>query len=78
MGQQIDYYLSSISPFTYLGHARLLQTAADAGANIRYLPIRLGPVFTASGAKPLNERPQPRRDYRLVELERWSKKRARP
>ncbi|NVK40287.1 MAG: 2-hydroxychromene-2-carboxylate isomerase [Oceanospirillaceae bacterium] len=78
MRPRIDYYFDSLSPFTYLGHARLLQIAADASAEICYLPVKLGPVFAASGAKPLAERPQPRRDYRLLELDRWSKKRGRP
>ncbi|MBY4676266.1 2-hydroxychromene-2-carboxylate isomerase [Marinobacterium arenosum] len=78
MTQQIDYYLSSVSPFTYLGHQRLLQTASAEGALINYLPMRLGPVFAASGALPLPQRPQCRRDYRLLELQRWARKHKLP
>ncbi len=76
MSVQIDYYLSCISPFTFLGHDLLLKTAASAGARINFLPMRLAPVFAQSGAKPLGERPQSRRDYRLVELKRWARKRG--
>jgi 2-hydroxychromene-2-carboxylate isomerase len=78
MEPRIDYYFDSLSPFTYLGHPRLLDIAAAAGAHIRFLPVRLGPVFAACGAKPLFERSQARRDYRLLELRRWSKKRGLP
>ncbi|GGO88487.1 2-hydroxychromene-2-carboxylate isomerase [Marinobacterium nitratireducens] len=78
MQPQIDYYFDAQSPFVYLGHALLLEIAAKAGAVIHYRPVKLGPVFAASGAKPLAERAQSRRDYRLLELSRWSKKRGRP
>ncbi|UTW12142.1 2-hydroxychromene-2-carboxylate isomerase [Marinobacterium rhizophilum] len=76
MTAKIDYYFTCISPFTFIGHDLLLKTAATAGAQVNFLPIRLGPVFAQSGAKPLGERPQSRRDYRLVELRRWAKKRG--
>jgi 2-hydroxychromene-2-carboxylate isomerase len=76
MTARIDYYFDCLSPFSFLGHDLLLKTAAAAGAQINFLPIQLGPVFANSGAKPLGERPQARRDYRLVELKRWAKKRG--
>ncbi|WP_227819947.1 2-hydroxychromene-2-carboxylate isomerase [Marinobacterium aestuarii] len=76
MTAKIDYYFTCISPFTFLGHELLIKTAAAAGAQINFLPTRLGPVFANSGAKPLGERPQARQAYRLVELKRWAKKRG--
>lgn len=75
MSQKIDYYFTSLSPFTYLGHNTLLQTSADAKAEICFKPVKLGQVFGESGAKPLPERPKCRLEYRLVELTRWAKKR---
>ena len=78
MTQHIDYYLTSISPFTYLGHTTLLQIAKDARAKIRYKPVKLGQVFAVSGALPLAERPKCRQAYRLLEIGRWAKKRGLP
>lgn len=78
MTQQLDYFFTSISPFTYLGHLTFLQIAKDAEAKICYKPMKLGQVFAKSGATPLPERPECRLAYRFVELERWAKKRDLP
>lgn len=78
MSQQIDYYYTSISPFTYLGHSTLLQIAADAGAKVRFRPVKLGQVFAVSGALPLPQRPECRQQYRLLEISRWATKRNLP
>jgi len=75
MSQQIDYYFTSLSPFTYLGHQTLLQIAEQHEVKIQFKPVKLGQVFGESGAKPLPERPKCRQEYRLVELKRWAKKR---
>ena len=74
MSATIDYYFTPNSPWTYLGHARLTQMAAAAGASIRVLPVDLGgKVFPISGGLPLGKRAPQRQAYRLVELERFSK-----
>jgi 2-hydroxychromene-2-carboxylate isomerase len=75
MSQKIDYYFTSLSPFTYLGHSKFLQISAETETEIRFKPVKLGQVFGESGAKPLPERPKCRLEYRLVELTRWAKKR---
>jgi 2-hydroxychromene-2-carboxylate isomerase len=68
----IDYYLAPQSPWTYLGHERLVRMAAAAGARIRVLPMDLGAkVFPVSGGLPLGQRAPQRQAYRLVELARW-------
>lgn len=36
-----------------------------------YKPIDLFTVFSASGGKPVRERPHQRQVYRLIEMERW-------
>ncbi len=69
----IRYFLSPRSPWTYLGHERLLALAAKHGAEILPRPMALGErVFPVSGGLPLNQRAPQRQAYRLVELKRWS------
>lgn len=67
----VDYYYSLISPWTYLGDARLARIAADAGAVLNYRPVDLGKIFPVSGGLPLAKRAPQRRAYRLLELGRW-------
>jgi 2-hydroxychromene-2-carboxylate isomerase len=69
----IDYYLAPQSPWTYFGHARLVQMAKQAGATVRIMPVDLGgQIFPASGGLPVGQRPPQRQAYRLVELQRFS------
>ena len=75
---EIDYYFTSIPPFTYLGHSHFLQIAKEAGAQVNFKPVKLGEVFAESGATPLPQRPKSRLDYRLIEPGRWAKKRGLP
>ncbi|AXS83788.1 MULTISPECIES: 2-hydroxychromene-2-carboxylate isomerase [Marinobacter] len=76
MSPRIDYYFTSISPFTYLGHQAFLETAGQAGAEVNFKPVKLAEVFANSGAKPVPERPACRQAYRLLEIERWARKRG--
>lgn len=68
----IRYYFSAQSPWTYLGHERLLAIAKRHGAAVEPRPIDLGRVFPLSGGLPLPQRAPQRQAYRLVELKRWS------
>lgn len=72
MPTMIDYYFAAQSPWTYLGHARFVRLAQDAGATVRVLPADFGQVFAVSGGLPLAQRAQQRQAYRLVELRRFS------
>lgn len=72
MADIIDYYLSPVSPFAYLGHDVLVATARRHGAEVAVKPIDLGRVFPASGGLPLAKRAPQRQAYRLVELRRWA------
>ncbi|MBT3237688.1 MAG: 2-hydroxychromene-2-carboxylate isomerase [Rhodospirillaceae bacterium] len=74
MTKQIDYFFSLVSPWTYLGDAQLGNLAAKHEAKVIYKPMQLGKVFPATGGLPLPKRSQQRQDYRLVELERYSKR----
>ena len=73
MSLVIDYYLAPQSPWTYFGHARLVQMAKQAGATVRIMPVDLGgQIFPATGGLPVAQRPPQRQAYRLVELQRFS------
>ena len=72
MAPHIDYYFAPQSPWTYLGHARFLRIAANAGATVRLRPADMGQVFPVSGGLPLPKRAPQRQAYRLVELKRFS------
>lgn len=76
--KEMDYYFTSLSPFAYLGQQKLHQLAEKYRVKIHYKPIQLGPVFGASGALPLGQRPKSRQAYRLTELKRWSEFRQQP
>jgi len=71
VSRSIDYYVSLISPWTYLGHARAVDIAARHGATLRIVPIDAGAVFAATGGLPLAKRSAQRQAYRLAELRRW-------
>jgi len=69
----IDYYLTPISPYVYLGHERFVTITRRRGATVAVKPINLGLVFPVSGGLPLTKRAPQRQAYRLIELARWSR-----
>ena len=71
MSKVIDYYFTPISPWTYLGHERLVALAKQHGAAINVKPMDLAKVFPVSGGLPLPKRAPQRQAYRLLELARW-------
>jgi len=72
MADVIDYYVSPVSPWTYLGHEAFVALARTHRAPVALKPIDLGRVFPVSGGLPLAKRAPQRQAYRLVELRRWS------
>ncbi len=70
----IDYYFSTISPYTYLAGKRLEEIAAAHGATIWYRPLDIIALFARTGGTPPAERHPARQAYRLQELQRQSKK----
>ncbi len=74
----VDYFYSMASPWTFLGHEPLVAMARKAGVAIRHKPVDMGAVFEVSGGLPLGKRPVQRRNYRLVELQRWRALRGVP
>lgn len=71
MPAAVDYYMTPVSPFTYMGHERLRQICRQHGAQINLRVMDLGKVFPASGGLALKDRPPQRRAYRMMELKRW-------
>ncbi|WP_299616641.1 2-hydroxychromene-2-carboxylate isomerase [Pelagibius sp.] len=72
MSKVIDYYLSLVSPWSYLGSGRLAEIAQRHRAEVRVMPMNLGEVFPRTGGLPLPKRAPERQAYRLAELKRWS------
>lgn len=69
----IDYYLSLQSPWTFLGHDRIVRYAQTSGATLNIYPCQFGEVFSSTGGLPLPKRSPQRQAYRLLELKRWSR-----
>ena len=70
----IEYYFSTVSPYTYLAGTRLEQIAQKYGASITYKPLDIVALFARTGGIHPKERHQSRKDYRLQELRRQSDK----
>lgn len=71
MPKVVDYYMSTVSPWTYLGHEPFRAICRKQEAQINLRVMDLGKVFPASGGLPLKDRAPQRKAYRLVELKRW-------
>ena len=64
----IDYYFSTISPFTYLAGTRLERIAASHGADITYRPLDIMALFARTGGVPPKDRHPNRQAYRLQDM----------
>ncbi|MBI1219091.1 MAG: 2-hydroxychromene-2-carboxylate isomerase [Rhodobacteraceae bacterium] len=74
----IDYYFSTVSPFTYLAGMRLEEIAARHGASITYKPVDILALFLRTGGQALKDRHDSRKEYRLQELRRQAAKAGIP
>ncbi|MGR3795948.1 DsbA family protein [Vannielia sp. SX4] len=74
----IDYFFSTISPFTYLAGTRLEEIAGAAGASIAYKPVDIMALFARTGGTPPGERHENRKAYRMQELKRAAAKTGLP
>ena len=75
MPATIDYYLTCVSPWAYLGHPAILDLAARHGATLDFKPVNLGAMFKVSGQVGVADRPLVRQRYRLIELQRHAEAR---
>ena len=71
MQKSIDYYLSLISPWSYLGHERLVKMAKQYDTAITIWPVDFSIIFPSTGGIPLPKRSEQRKAYRMQELRRW-------
>jgi len=76
MTRTVDYFFSLASPWSFLGHAPLMDVARRQGVTVRLRPVELGPVFAETGGLPLSKRAPPRQRYRMLEMQRWRVKRG--
>jgi len=74
----IDYYFSTLSPFTYLAGGRLEEIAARHGCEVSYKPLDIVALFARTGGVAPQNRHPSRADYRLQELRRQSAKLGLP
>ena len=74
----IDYYFSTLSPFTYLAGLGLEEIAGRHGATITYKPLDIMALFARTGGTPPAERHPSRQEYRAQEILRQAKKLGRP
>lgn len=78
MPTTIDYYMTTLSPFSYLGHQTLRAVVQKHGVDLRVKPMKLLAVFENSGAVLPAKRPPVRQRYRFLELQRVADYRNMP
>ncbi|WP_417770697.1 2-hydroxychromene-2-carboxylate isomerase, partial [Stappia sp.] len=71
---RIDYFFSTISPFTYLAGTRLEDIAKRHRAEIVYKPLDVVALFARTGGTAPAERHPARQSYRAVEIERQARR----
>ncbi len=69
----IDYYFSVLSDWAYFGGERLESLSRRYGVRINHMPMRLAKIYEGTGGILLQKRSKQRQDYRVVELQRWSR-----
>ena len=75
---RIDYYLATVSPYTYLAGTRLEEIAGRHGVEITYRPLDVVALFGRTGGTPPKDRHPNRQAYRAQELRRQSTKLGMP
>lgn len=74
----IDYYFSTLSPYTYLAGQRFEEMAAQHGATVSYKPLDIISLFGRTGGTPPKDRHISRIEHRAQELVRQAKKNDMP
>jgi 2-hydroxychromene-2-carboxylate isomerase len=67
----ILYFYALASPFSYLGHLRVIALATKYRARVHFKPTDMSVVFPKTGGLPVKQRSPQRQAYRLLELRRW-------
>jgi 2-hydroxychromene-2-carboxylate isomerase len=66
----IDYFLATLSPYTYLAGTRPAEIAAKHGATLSYRPLDIMQLFARTGGVAPKDRHPNRQEYRLQDLKR--------
>lgn len=74
----IDYYFSTLSPFTYLAGMRLEMIASRYEASVAYKPLDIMALFARTGGTAPKDRHPNRMEYRAQELPRIARKLEMP
>src|SRR5688572_5485883 len=70
---EISCYYSLSSPWAYFGGPRFYDIVRKHGAKLVLKPYDFQEVAPRTGGVPLRTRPEPRRTYHALELDRWRK-----
>ena len=70
---EISCYYSLSSPWAYFGGPRLQEVIRRHNARLILKPFDFQDVVPRTGGVPLRTRPEPRRSYHALELDRWRK-----
>jgi len=70
---EISCYYSLSSPWAYFGGPKLHEVIRRHGAKLILKPFDFQDVVPRTGGVPLRTRPEPRRTYHALELDRWRK-----
>jgi 2-hydroxychromene-2-carboxylate isomerase len=71
MNDAIDYYFWINSDWAYFGNPRLKAMAEKYKLGINYYPVDLASVYARTGGIKLQLRSDERKNYRLLEMERF-------
>lgn len=74
----IDYFFSTLSPFTYIAGTRAEQIATRYGVTLRYKPLDMPSLFARTGGVMPAERHPNRQAYRAQDLPRQAAKAGLP
>ncbi len=74
----IDYFFSTLSPFTYLSGTSLEEIAGRTGASVTYKPLDIMTLFARTGGIPPKDRHPSRQAYRLQDMERRARRLGKP
>ncbi|MEB8389046.1 2-hydroxychromene-2-carboxylate isomerase [Rhodobacteraceae bacterium KMM 6894] len=74
----IDYFFSTLSPFTYLSGVALRDIATRTGASVTYRPMDIMALFARTGGLPPKDRHPSRQAYRLQDMERRARRLGLP
>jgi 2-hydroxychromene-2-carboxylate isomerase len=70
---EVDCYYSLSSPWAYFAGPRLADIVRRHQAKLTLKPFDFQEIVPRTGGVPLRTRPEPRRTYHALELDRWRK-----